>query len=362
METFAQRLIEWYEEQKRDLPWRNAPTAYGVWVSEVMLQQTTVPAVVGRFSRWMERFPDIPSLAAASERDVLSEWEGLGYYQRASRMREAARTIVEHHNGRLPSDETALRRLPGIGSYIASAIRSLAFGEDEVALDANVGRVFMRLLAIKTPAGNGRTRREIHEAASRILPADDSSRFNQALMDFGSLICRPANPECDRCFATQICRAFQEGRQHEIPPARRKKWEKIETSVAVFIDGAKVYIQQRPRDGLFGGMWEFPGGKVEPGETAVDAVVREVREELAAECTVTDKVTSFVHFYTRFRVTLHAFLCSTEANLPRDEKHQWVGWEEIGDYPMPTANRKLIGHIRTFRQRGKPRQQPQETR
>ncbi len=346
MKTFTTRLVEWYEENGRDLPWRENPSPYSIWVSEVMLQQTTVPAVIERYRRWMERFPDIPALAAASERNVLSEWEGMGYYQRASRMREAAGIIVQHHDGRLPSDEQSLLKLPGIGPYIASAIRSLAFGADVVAVDANVNRVFMRQLALKGPVDGSQTRRHILRVAGRMLPSGDSSRFNQALMDFGSLICRPNNPECSRCFASEFCRAFDKELQHEIPPGRRKTLEKIETAVAVFLNGSEVYIQQRPSGGLFGGMWEFPGGKLRHGETPEDAVVREVKEELATQCAVTAKVTSFVHFYTRFRVTLHAFLCSAGEDLPLDNKRQWVELVNVSGYPMPAANRKLIRHLR----------------
>ncbi len=346
MDNFTKQLLSWYEAQKRDLPWRREPTPYRVWISEVMLQQTTVPAVAGRFEKWMARFPCIKSLAAAGERDVLLEWEGLGYYQRAARLHAAARSIVSEHDGQLPQDEQLLRRLPGIGPYIASAIRSLAFGKDTVAVDVNVCRVFMRLLALEGAPGESRVRRTVENAAYGILPAGDSSRFNQALMDFGSIICRASRPECDRCFAVANCRAFQEGLQNDIPGKRRKKLEEIETAVAVFLDGDSVYIQKRPRDGLFGGMWEFPGGKVKEKEPVSGAVVREVAEELRVGCRVREKVTSFVHFYTRYKVTLHAFLCSCEDDLPLDDEHRWVEVKSLSRYPMPSANRKLIERIR----------------
>ncbi len=342
MKEFAENLILWYEEQKRTLPWRDDPCPYSVWVSEVMLQQTTVPTVKGRFERWMERFPDLQSLAEASERDVLTEWEGLGYYQRASRLHAAARAVVEEHDGRIPSDENSLRKLPGIGPYIASAIRSLAFGVDVVAIDANICRVFMRLLAIDGRPGQSTVRRQVENSTLDILPSGDSSRFNQALMDFGSLICRPRAPQCGRCFANSNCKACELGLQDEIPRKRRKNIEEIDTAVAVFVCRSNVYIQQRPHGGLFGGMWEFPGGKIEDGENAADAVVREVEEELGVACCVTEKITSFVHFYTRFKVNLHAFMCLTAQELPCDEKHRWVEWGDAGEYPMPSASRKLI--------------------
>ncbi len=348
MMEFARKLIQWYEEQKRNLPWRGDTSPYSVWVSEVMLQQTTVPTVKGRFERWMERFPDLQTLAEASERDVLTEWEGLGYYQRATRLHEAARAIVKKHEGRIPSDEKSLLKLPGIGPYIASAIRSLAFDAHVAVVEANVCRVFMRLLAIDGRPGESAVRRQVEVVAHDILPDGDSSRFNQALMDFGSLVCRPRAPQCERCFAHSVCKAYELGVQNEIPRKRRKNIEEIHTAVAVFTSHSTVYLQQRPRGGLFGGMWEFPGGKVEEGESPSEAVVREVKEELGVACRVTEGITSFVHFYTRFKVNLHAFLCAAAQELPCDDKHRWVEWRDAGDYPMPLASRKLVRIMRHF--------------
>ncbi len=346
LDEFIDRLFSWYETHKRDLPWRDDPSPYEVWISEVMLQQTTVPAIEGRFEQWMERFPTIETVAEASEQDILAEWEGLGYYQRASRLHAAARQVVKEHAGQLPRAEDKLRDLPGVGPYIASAIRSIAFGADVIALDANLSRVFMRLLAIRGRPGVSAVRDQVREAAQRVLPEGDSSRFNQSLMDFGSIVCRPSDPDCGHCFATDLCAAFQKGLQEDIPERRRKKIKKIDTAVAIFIRDSHVYIQRRPPDGLFAGMWEFPGGKLEEGETPGEAVKREVQEELGVDSTVREKVTSFVHYYTRFEVTLHAFICKTEGTLIDNETHRWVELSDLNDYPMPSANRTLVGELR----------------
>lgn len=347
MNTFVDRLFDWYAENRRQLPWRCDPSPYEVWVSEVMLQQTTVPAVAGRFEQWMEHFPTLEAVAGASEREILAEWEGLGYYQRATRIHAAAQRIVENHDGRIPRDRKALLDLPGVGPYIGAAIRSLAFGADEVAVDANLCRVFMRLRAIRGRATKTAVRKKVQNLAAEILPAGESSRFNQALMDFGSLVCRPSGPDCGHCFATDLCLGYRKGLQEDIPERRRKDVEKIDTAVAIFRNVSRIYIQKRPSDGLFGGMWEFPGGKVEAGETAGEAVRREVREELAVNCQVRDKLTSFVHYYTRFRVTLHAFMCVTDEELPEDCKHRWVELARIEEFPMPSANRQIIDRLRS---------------
>lgn len=348
LQLFTDRLLNWYDRNRRTLPWRENPDPYSVWISEVMLQQTTVGAVEGRFESWMGRFPDIESVAGASEREVLAEWEGLGYYQRARRLHAAARKMVEEFDGDVPRRKEDLRRLPGIGPYIASAIRSIAFGADEVALDANLRRVFMRLLALRGRPSDRSVAKKVSRAATTALPEGKSSSYNQGLMDFGSLICRSRSPDCGRCFATDICGAYQDGLQEEIPRRNPKKTERIETAVAVFLRDTSIYIQRRPAEGLFGGMWEFPGGKLEAGETPEHAVMREVREELGVECEPVEKLTSFVHYYTRFRVTLHAFICEAHDRVETGEAHRWVPLEEIEQYPMPSANRQLIGNLRDW--------------
>ncbi len=200
----------------------------------------------------------------------------------------------------------------------------------------------MRLLALEGGAGDARVRNNVEETAHSILPRGDSSRFNQALMDFGSMVCRPRVPQCEQCFATSLCKAYALGLQKNIPDGKRKQTKEIAVAVAVFKTEDAVYLQQRPPDGLFAGMWEFPGGKLEADENAAEAVVREVKEELDAVCLVEEDVTSFVHFYTRFKVNLHSFICSTSQDLPHDDRHRWVEWEDVGEYPMPSATRRVI--------------------
>ncbi len=345
--TVGERLMEWYAHNRRDLPWRHDPTPYRVWVSEVMLQQTAVSTVIPYYRRWMQRFPDVRSLADAAERDVLSLWEGMGYYQRARRLHRAARKVVEEHDGSLPRRRAALLSLPGVGPYIADAIRSLAFGEDVVALDANVARVLMRLLALRGRATDAGVKRQVRRRARAGLPEGRSADYNQALMDFGSTICRPRRPRCGRCFLPEQCRAFQRGEQYDIPPPTRRNLQEISTAVAVFRRDGDVYLQKRPPDGLFAGMWEFPGGKVEDGESPARALERECREELSVECAPGGKLLELTHYYTVFKVRLHAFLCPAPEGLPLDETHRWVEVDRLDDYPMPSANRSIADRLRS---------------
>ncbi len=342
MRNIGRRLVRWYGRNARALPWRSDPTPYRVWVSEVMLQQTAVTTVVPYFERWMRRWPDVASLARARERQVLALWEGMGYYGRARRLHAAARLVVAEHGGELPRETAALRKLPGVGPYVAAAVRSFAFGEDEVALDANLVRVFMRLLGIEGTGAEAVVRRRVGEWARVGLPRGRSADYNQALMDFGSALCRPRAPRCGECFLRTDCAAFRSGMQYDIPRPSPRRLKKIETAVAVFLRDGSVYLQQRGAEGLFARMWEFPGGKVEAGETPRAALVRECREELGVECAPGRRLLSLTHYYTVFEVRLHAYVCPVPEGLPEDTAHRWVALGGIGDYPMPSANRQVV--------------------
>jgi A/G-specific adenine glycosylase len=347
MKSIGRRLVRWYGRNARALPWRSQPTPYRVWVSEVMLQQTAVSTVVPYFERWMQRWPSVEALARASERQVLALWEGLGYYGRARRLHQAARLLVAEHGGRLPREAAALRRLPGVGPYVAAAIRSFAFGEDEVALDANLVRVFMRLLGIEGTGAEAGVRRTVGRWAGAGLPRGRSANYNQALMDFGSMLCRPRAPRCGECFLRADCDAFRQGLQYDIPRPSPRRLKKIATAVAVLLRDGAVYLQQRPPEGLFASMWEFPGGKLEGGETPREALGRECREELGVECRPGRRLLSLTHYYTVFEVRLHAYLCPPPDGLPEDATHRWVKLEQTVEYPMPSASRQVVQKLLT---------------
>ncbi len=314
-----------------------------------MLQQTAVETVKPYFRRWAERFPDLDSLADASEREVLSLWEGLGYYGRARRLLKAARRMTSEHDGRLPATRSELLDLPGIGAYIADAVLSLAYGRDVVALDTNVVRTMMRLAALEGTGREADVRRRTRRMARAGLPAGEARDYNQALMDFGAVVCRPRRPRCGECVVPEFCKARKEGLRYDIPRPRSRNLRDVRTAVAVFLSNGRAYIQKRPPEGLFASMWEFPGGKLETGEKPREAVVRECREELGVACRPLEKLIELTHYYTVFRVRLHAFICTAEG-LPEDRTHRWVDVEELDEYPLPSASRQVVDALRQRRQ------------
>jgi A/G-specific adenine glycosylase len=311
-----------------------------------MLQQTRVETVIPYFERWMARFPSVEILAQASLQDVLSAWEGLGYYSRARNLHKAARMIVEQYGGRLPDDPQALRGLPGIGRYTAGAIASIAFGRDAPALDGNIRRVLARLFNMNEPARSMVGERRLWELAGQHLPPGRAGDFNQALMDLGAILCTPQEPGCPRCPLSADCAANQLGLQKLLPVMASKAATPHHTVTAAVIqrDG-RVLITQRPANGLLGSLWEFPGGKQQPGEDLAACLQREIKEELEAEILVGEPFGEYRHAYTHFRVTLHAFLCQLNAgSLPRAVQVQdlrWVKPEELADYPMGKIDRQI---------------------
>jgi A/G-specific adenine glycosylase len=341
----ATGLSTWYAEHRRTLPWRNTRDAYAIWVSEVMLQQTQVEAVVPYYRRWMSRFPTLGRLARADEQEVLGLWEGLGYYRRARQLHRTARLIAADHGGRLPRSVEALRGLPGIGPYTASAIAAFAYGQDEVALDGNLRRVISRLADVdvdpRSPAGEARVLRW----ARRHLPSGRASEFNQALMDLSAAICQARRPRCGECPLWRFCLARRRGRQTQRPvrSGRRPPPHRMATA-GVLRRGARVLIGRRPADRLLGGLWEFPGGKCRARESAGACLRRELREELGVDVRVGASLGVYRHAYTHFRVTVEAFECRLERGQPRPVEHtalRWVYPSRLGDYPMGKVARRI---------------------
>ena len=345
MSDFSRLLLEWYTSSARSLPWRNDPQPYAVWVSEIMLQQTRVDTVLPYFLRWMERFPTIADLAAADVQEVLQVWEGLGYYSRARNLHEAARQVVAEFDGRLPAERDELDRLPGIGRYTAGAIASIAFGRDEIALDGNLRRVAARIFDIALPARSPQGEALLLENLQKNLPSGRAGDFNQAMMDLGSSICTPREPDCPHCPLLPVCQAAALGVQLERPVLdRRPASPHYLVTAAVIRRGKVVLITRRPAKGLLGGMWEFPGGKLEAGETLSGCLAREIREELGVEIHVGQEIGVFRHAYTHFKVTLHAFeavLLSGEPQALHADDLKWATVEELSTFPMGKIDRQI---------------------
>jgi A/G-specific adenine glycosylase len=252
----AQRLLAWYDQNARVLPWRGETDAYRVWVSEIMLQQTRVETVGPYYRRWLEHFPTLLDLAAAGEQEVLQVWEGLGYYSRARNLHRAARLVAQQYAGRLPPDRAALEKLPGIGGYTAGAIASIAFGLDEAALDGNIRRVMARLGNVDLPARSPQGEARLWELAREHLPPGRAGDYNQALMDLGATICLPRAPLCMVCPLHELCQAAARGVQEQRPVlTARPAIPHITVMAAVLRRDGLVLIAQRPAQGLLGGMW-----------------------------------------------------------------------------------------------------------
>src|ERR1051325_2157065 len=264
MNRLSSKLLTWYHKNKRTLPWRGHPSAYAVWVSEIMLQQTRVETVIPYFEKWMRLFPDVRALAIASERDVLNAWEGLGYYSRARNLHKAAKIVASEYNGQMPRDLKELRRLPGIGRYTLGAIASIAFHMDVSALDGNIKRVYSRIFDLDEPVDSPRGEKILWDLAEANLPKGHAGDYNQALMDLGATICVPRNPRCLICPVMNLCKARQNGTQDQRPVLKPKKEVPHYTQAAgVIIERKKVLLALRPSQGLLGGMWEFPNGRVD---------------------------------------------------------------------------------------------------
>ena len=310
-----------------------------------MLQQTTVQAVIPHYERWLKVFPDMRSLARAPLRKVLREWQGLGYYQRARNLHEAAKTIVREYGGRIPDDERFLRNLPGFGPYTTAAVLSLVYDKPQPVIDANVRRVLMRILGLRGTA-EARIDKTLRAFLETVFSKDSPGDFNQAMMELGALVCRSRNPQCLACPVRQFCRAAREGTQEIIPRPRKLRLKKIEAVVAVMENDGRILIQKRPSRGLLADLWEFPGGKVKPGESLTAALRREVREELGAGIEDIRRLTTVRHAYTRFQVTLHAYACRIrDPHFKTGPRRRWVTLSSIRKYPMPSGSVKIVDFL-----------------
>jgi A/G-specific adenine glycosylase len=346
-QTFRKKMIDWYHRHHRKLPWRESRNPYRIWVSEVMLQQTQVTTVIPYFENFIEKFPTVSDLAAADLQAVLKAWEGLGYYARARNLHKAAQVVSNHLAGEIPQDYSGFRKLPGVGEYIAAAVQSIAFEQPYPVVDGNVKRVLARLFQMEAPVNDSASTKIFQEIAATALDQQHPGEYNQAMMELGAMICRPQNPLCEQCPVSEFCRAYKSSRQDEFP--RRKEREKTpqyHIAVGVVRKGKRLLITRRAENGLLGGLWEFPGGKVREGkETAAEACVREIKEEVNLEIKVESLLTTVHHAYTHFKIVMDVFLCDYlfgEVGLKGPVDYKWITVEEIEQYPFPKANHKFI--------------------
>ncbi len=339
-------LLGWYHENHRPLPWRQTDDPYHIWVSEVMLQQTQVNTVIPYYERFLACFPDIETLAGADLQDVLKIWEGLGYYARARNLHRAAQMVVTDSNGTIPSAIEEFRKFPGVGEYIAAAVMSIAFHQPHAVVDGNVKRVLARLLCLDVAVNETGTRKVFRIESEKLLDPLNSGEFNQGMMDLGARICTPARPDCAACPISTHCCAYHRKEIRRYPkrsPARSIPEYHIATGV-VYKRG-KVLITRRQPEGLLGGLWEFPGGKVDEGETQEEACVREIKEEANLTVSVRSYLTRVRHAYSHFRIEMDVYECdytSGRVKLNGPVDFRWVSLSQLDQFPFPKANLKFI--------------------
>ncbi|NIM90019.1 MAG: A/G-specific adenine glycosylase [Candidatus Aminicenantes bacterium] len=337
---FRIRLLHWFRDHHRKLPWRETQDPYKIWISEIMLQQTTVQAVLPYYRKWEKLFPDMESLSRAPLQRVLKAWQGLGYYQRARNLHKASRIMKDKFEGKIPSDYDELKKLPGFGPYTTAAIMSFAFDKTYPVVDANVRRVIIRLRRIRQKASPDD--KALLPFLQTQLPLKKSCHFNQALMELGALVCRPKNPRCLLCPVTEFCQAYQTGEQEVIPPPKKRNYKKIEAVVGIIRKNSQILIQKRPSSGLLAELWEFPGGKRATGESLEQALDREIKEELSAEVAEKKFLTKVHHAYTQFQVDLYAYECRLKSEPRFNTRQRWVTLRAIRRYPVPSGSAKII--------------------
>ena len=348
--TIQGHLLNWYRHSHRQLPWRSTDNPYHIWVSEVMLQQTQVNTVLPYYRKFLTQFPDIKSLASADVQAVLKLWEGLGYYARARNLHRAANMVMEDHLGQIPASWEDFKRLPGVGDYIANAVLSIAFDQPHPVIDGNVKRVLSRLLLIEAPVNRSSSYKLFRDAAGRLLDQQNPASFNQAMMELGAVVCKPKNPICDHCPLQLDCGAHRVGRVNEYPKrVKSKPVPEYHIAVGVVFKNNQVLITQRNLEGLLGGLWEFPGGKVRKNEDPETACIREIKEEVNLMVNIDSYLSRVKHAYTHFKIILDVYCCrylKGRVKLKGPVDYRWIKVNEIDRFPFPKANHKFIPQLK----------------
>ncbi|MCP9292223.1 A/G-specific adenine glycosylase [Gracilimonas sediminicola] len=347
---FSHHLLSWYQDHKRQMPWRGEADPYKIWVSEIMLQQTRVDQATPYFQNFISLFPTVFDLANAEQQEVLKAWEGLGYYSRARNLHSAAKTLVQDYNGKLPESYDEIIKLKGIGPYTAAAVTSIAFNKPNAVVDGNVIRVLTRYFGVEEDVRSTKTKNRVQDFATELIDEDNPADFNQAMMELGSVVCKPTNPECYKCPIQSGCVAAKTAKTDTIPyksPAKKKPHHTIGVGIIEAEDG-KLLIALRPEDAMLGGLWEFPGGKQKEGEEIQETVERELAEELGVEVKAYKELMRLKHTYSHFSITMHAWMCKLVSGKPQPKSSQeirWVERNELERYPFPKANKVLTERL-----------------
>lgn len=334
----TKKLHKWFAEHRRAFPWRDAPTPYQVWISEVMLQQTQAQRVVEYYTRWMEHFPDIAALASADELQVLKLWEGLGYYSRAKNLHKAAKVLIENGSGMLPADTAMLAKLPGLGPYTIAAIQCFAFHQRVIPLDANAIRVLSRWDAVRDDITKQQTRSHLTALGTNLLSKTAPWTTAEAIIELGALCCSK-KPQCANCPLKSTCKAHKQNSTDRIPyTSKRVQYEKLERSVALILHDDRILIYRVPSNTIMAGLYEFPSFPFTRHLTTA------IREELGLEVTPLRALSPVQHSYTRFRITLHATLfTTTTAVVPPN--YLWHSLRDCLALPFSSGMRRLLQQL-----------------
>jgi len=331
-------LTAWYRVNKRLLPWRESTDPYRIWISEIMLQQTRIEAVMGYYNRFMEAFPNVQVLAAAPEEHVLKQWEGLGYYSRARNLHKAARIIDREYGGQFPEEYELIRKLPGIGEYTAGAIGAIAFGLPVTAIDGNVMRVVSRIYALEEDILQSSARKRVKAILESVYPEQEASNFVQGLMELGERICIPGIPRCGDCPIKEECLALRQGRVEELPVRKKKEAQRIQVRlVAIIWKDGRLLLHRRPAGGVLAGLWEYPGADAVPtmdfAATFAAQLGLQVRQQ--------EQILKTHHVFTHIRWDMEVYAAELSGDISGGE-FGWFTPDQIRkDVMMPTAFKKI---------------------
>jgi A/G-specific adenine glycosylase len=353
----ARLLLAWFAENHRKLPWRGTRDLYRIWVSEIMLQQTQVAAVVPYFERFLISFPTVAELAAAPEEQVLRHWEGLGYYRRARQLHAAAQKIAAEHGAEFPREYEQVRSLPGIGRYTAGAILSLGLDHRLPILEANTIRLLSRLAAYRGDTASTAGQKFLWAMAEQILPRKNVGQFNQALMELGSQVCTPRQPKCEECPLATLCPTRKLGLTESIPaPKKPKQYEEVVEAVVVIRRGAKVFVRRRGTEERWAGLWDFPrfaSAKTSPHAQRVKALAESTALQSGIEFEGAELLTTLKHGVTRFRITLHCYQAQFTGLAPATTRGKrrvvaaakleqaWVNVNKLEELPLSATARRI---------------------
>ena len=340
------RLLAWYDANARDLPWRHTSDPYSIWVSETMLQQTRVETVIPYYARFLERFPDVASLAEADLESVYELWTGLGYYSRARNLHSAARSVVSDWSGALPGRADQLRELKGVGRYTAGALASIAFDREEPVVDGNVVRVLARFLAVRDDVGQAQVVERFWQVAGALVTGPRPGDLNQALMELGATVCTPRAPGCEGCPLRTSCRALASDLVEVLPlKSKRTRVRRVEAAAAWIERKGKVLAVRRPEGGLLGGLWELPGSELGVDENPADALRRGLAESLGLSVDALEPAGQVEHLFTHRRLRLHVFRATGVSGRVRREgfqEHRWLPAAALASLPHGGPTRKAL--------------------